>query len=39
VQPIAVVETFTTVAVVAPVLTEPVVEPVIPNVPPETQAL
>jgi hypothetical protein len=38
VQPIAVVETFTTVAVVAPVVAEPVVEPVIPNVPPETQA-
>jgi len=38
VQPIAVVETFTTVAVVSPVVTEPVVEPVLPNVPPETQA-
>jgi hypothetical protein len=38
VQPIAVVETFTSVAVVAPVVTEPAGVPVIPSVPPETQA-
>jgi hypothetical protein len=38
VQPIAVVESFTAVAVVAPVVSEPAAEPVIPSVPPETQA-
>jgi hypothetical protein len=38
VQPIAVVETVTAVTVVAPVATEPVATPVIPTVPPETQA-
>jgi len=38
VQPIAVVETFTTVAVVEPVVSEPVAAPVVSNVPPETQA-
>jgi hypothetical protein len=38
VQPIAVVETFTSVAVVAPVVAEPTAAPVIPSVPPETQA-
>ncbi len=38
VQPIAVVESFTTVAVVAPVAPEPAPTPVVPSVPPETQA-
>jgi hypothetical protein len=38
VQPIAVVETVTAVTVVAPVAAEPVAAPVIPTVPPETQA-
>jgi hypothetical protein len=37
VQPIAVVETFTAVTVVAPVVSEPVAGPVIPIPPPETQ--
>jgi hypothetical protein len=38
VQPIAVVETVTAVTVVAPVASEPASAPVIPSVPPETQA-
>lgn len=38
VQPIAVVESFTSVTVVAPVATEPAAAPVVPSVPPETQA-
>jgi hypothetical protein len=38
VQPIAVVEIFTSVTVVAPVVNEPAAEPVVPSVPPETQA-
>jgi hypothetical protein len=38
VQPIAVVETFTAVTVVAPVVDEPVAATVLPSVPPETQA-
>jgi hypothetical protein len=41
VQPVAVVETFTAVTVVAPVapvVNEPVAAPVVPSVPPETQA-
>jgi hypothetical protein len=38
VQPIAVVESFTSVTVVAPVVNEPAPAPVVPNVPPETPA-
>jgi hypothetical protein len=38
VQPIAVVETFTAVTVVEPVVTEPAAAPVIPVPPTETQA-
>jgi hypothetical protein len=38
VQPITVVETFTAVTVVAPVVDEPVAATVLPSVPPETQA-
>ena len=38
VQPITVVETVTAVTVVAPVASEPASAPVIPSVPPETQA-
>jgi hypothetical protein len=38
VEPIAVVESFTSVTVVAPAANEPAPAPVIPSVPPETQA-
>jgi hypothetical protein len=38
VQPIAVVESFASVTVVAPVATEPAAAPAVPIVPPETQA-